>query len=202
MAVFSNGLPFIGVESNGVLVAPFAQKLNIIGAQSVARQSGANGDTIDIDVSTGGGGFTAISGAQISLTTLRNANETGTLTYDTEDFDTGGWANIVANATQFTVPAGITHARLGGQIVFATNVTGAFILASQINNAPAGLGRVQLTYDHTNAVSGSIRVPYIGGYMPVSAGDTLRIQTTGPDTTIAFEANGSNYFYVEGFNFA
>ena len=198
MGSFFNGFSFVEIQDGGEVVTPFARKLNFIGADSVQVGAGADADQVNITLPSGGS-LAAISGAQLSLGANDARNETGVQSWDTEDFDLGGWADLGADDTILTVPAGITHVRCGAQLVFDQNVTGDMLLLTQLNGGNVGRGIGQVSLDHVNGAT--MRAQVVTGFIAVSEGDTLRIQSQGPDTSITVLA-GLSWFYAEGFNFA
>ena len=116
------------------------------------------------------------------------------LDFDLEEYDTDDIHDTSVNNTRMTIPAGVTHVRLTGNVEWAANSTGGRIIRFMKNGAifeGSAMSRAE-------AVTGNPTVQNIAsGVLEVNAGDFLELEVlqdagtlnvlSGPNTWLAME---------------
>jgi hypothetical protein len=140
----------------------------------------------------GGGSGATRSAAKVT----KAANQTGisftaghNVAWDTESFDDSNWF-VVAAPTRFTVPAGVTRARIGATVRLA-NVTGsAPVTLTILKN---GATTVAIMTTATSAGAPNVSVV---GYDACAPGDFYEVNVFVNDADANIVALGSN-FWIE-----
>jgi len=101
--------------------------------QVLGKLSDTDGDADWIDQSGGtGGGSASFSGCRVrnsaAASSSMTANVDNLLSWDTEDFDVGGWHNTVTNPSRLTVPSGVNYVEVTGCAWSQANRTGYSVL--------------------------------------------------------------------------
>jgi hypothetical protein len=117
----------------------------------------------------------------------------GSMTFDQETYDDGGWFDGAGQPTRMTVPAGVERVRVGGHVVLG-NVTGNMaIYLTVLRNGSA-------TFDGACGIAVAIpgfgpRLYITSGPIPAVPGDYFELSLFCNDTSIDIAA-GSN-FWIE-----
>jgi hypothetical protein len=125
----------------------------------------------------GGGGSASFSGCRVRNSTAASssmaANVDNLLSWDTEDFDVGGWHSTVTNPSRLTVPSGVNYVEVTGYAWSQANRTGYSVLWLRHYNSSGveqpltiGLGARNVSFN-----AGNFAATPTTGVVAVNAGD-------------------------------
>lgn len=168
------------------------------GGQVDSIVAGTNIDNIDntdpvnpiINAAASGGG--AFSGCLVTHTLAQTISGSTTMTWDTEDYDVGGWHDNVTNPERLTVPSGVAFVRLSMNARDTSSVTGQWNCTLTMNGTDTFVGGVT----NETETAGGDAVSAVSGVIAVIAGDYFEMLcfATSSRTT---DADGRNNFSIE-----
>lgn len=114
----------------------------------------------------------AFSGCLLSHSTTQSITSTiAALTWNTEDYDVGGWHDTGSNPTRITVPSGVSYVRFSCNIFDADSVTGQFGMYLYKNGSNSFAGACAAETD----TSGGDSVSMVSPVVPVTTGDYFEL---------------------------
>lgn len=163
----------VAVEDDGVSVVASSSTLNFTGSGVVVTDGG--GGQADIAIAGGGGSF---SGVRLKLTsdkTTQDFTSGPAISWDSEAFDVGSWADLGTNASRITVPSGVTKISLTAFAKCSSVSAGSPMILSFIKNGSAD---ESLGMGSTSAVTalGATYQTVSSGPITVTAGDYFEVR--------------------------
>jgi hypothetical protein len=140
-------------------------------------------------------GFQGAVASKTSAESLSGSNSSNILSWDSEDYDEGGWHDNVTNNSRLTVPSDVTRVRVGFHLDFDTPGSGAIQAFIQKNGSTGspGLGGSSVT-----AYSGSELLSYISPVLEVTAGDYFEVEVLVDDSGGGqIDATSGTRFFIE-----
>ena len=145
------------------------------GAEGPTGETGPAGETGET-----GPGAADFSGSRVRRSSAQTlSNDTITVvTWETEEYDVGGWYADGGDETIFTVPAGVTRVRVSASSVFVANSTGTRTFFMEKDEGSGFFGFHGRGYEVKTAVSDATEITTVqieSGILDVSPGDTFRL---------------------------
>lgn len=139
----------------------------------------------------------AFSGALVKKAadqTTANFSSATAITWDTETYDVGGWHDTGSNTSRLTVPSGVTHVRLTGQVALNL-IANSSVVYLQITTSN---GATTLPIIGPRTVSsGDQQLHVSSGPLAVSAGDYFELVITIVGDTSVTLNSALSYFSIE-----
>lgn len=121
--------------------------------------------------------------------TAANYTSATAISFDTEIYDTDSWHDTVTNNTRMTVPSGVTHVRITGQVALSSLTSSSTHTLQIFKNGSALSPEV---FQRENANTTAPYVPIRSSILVVSPGDYLEMNlTVSSDTSITVEQEGT-----------
>jgi hypothetical protein len=145
----------------------------------------------------------AFSGALVKKSadqTLANFSAGAVITWNTETYDVGGWHDTGSNTSRLTVPSGVTHVRITGQLAATSvaNATASYIWVIKNGDTAAATRNINLPIAGPAYIDGGAHfVNIVSGPLAVTPGDYFELFYIIPgDASLTIDANRS-WFAIE-----